>query len=121
MAIIETNVGQPRNAGIASERTTPRMIPTVPPVRLSTIDSIKNWLLTADERAPMAMRIPISRVRSVTDTSMMFMMPIPPTSSDTPAIHASRIVIVLLVSFAASATSVMFRTVKSFGSLAVSL
>ena len=31
--------------------------------------------------------MPISRVRSVTDTSMMFMMPMPPTSSDTAA-HA---------------------------------
>ena len=29
--------------------------------------------------------MPISRVRSVTDTSMMFMMPMPPTSSDTAA------------------------------------
>ena len=29
--------------------------------------------------APIAMRMPISRVRSVTDTSMMFMMPMPPT------------------------------------------
>ena len=27
--------------------------------------------------------MPISRVRSVTDSSMMFMMPMPPTSSDT--------------------------------------
>jgi hypothetical protein len=31
-------------------------------------------------RAPMALRTPISRVRSVTLTSMMFMTPIPPTS-----------------------------------------
>ena len=30
--------------------------------------------------------MPISRVRSVTDTSMMFMMPMPPTSSETAAI-----------------------------------
>ena len=30
--------------------------------------------------APSAFRMPISRVRSVTDTSMMFMMPMPPTS-----------------------------------------
>ena len=34
----------------------------------------------ASRRAPL--RMPISRVRSVTDTSMMFMMPMPPTSSD---------------------------------------
>ena len=32
--------------------------------------------------APSALAIPISRVRSVTDTSMMFMMPTPPTSSE---------------------------------------
>ncbi len=30
--------------------------------------------------APMALRMPISRVRSVTVTSMMFMIPMPPTS-----------------------------------------
>ncbi len=29
----------------------------------------------------MANRMPISRVRSVTDTSMMFMIPMPPTSN----------------------------------------
>ena len=31
-------------------------------------------------RAPTALRTPISRVRSVTDTSMMFITPMPPTS-----------------------------------------
>ena len=41
--------------------------------------------------APTAERRPISRVRSVTDTSMMFMMPMPPTSRDTAATHASRL------------------------------
>ena len=39
--------------------------------------------------APTARRRPISRVRSVTDTSMIFMMPMPPTSSDTAATAAS--------------------------------
>ena len=34
---------------------------------------------------PIALRMPISRVRSVTVTSMMFMMPMPPTSSEMPA------------------------------------
>ena len=33
--------------------------------------------------APTARRMPISRVRSVTETSMMFMMPTPPTTSET--------------------------------------
>ena len=35
--------------------------------------------------APIASRMPISRVRSVTETSMMFMMPMPPTRRLTPA------------------------------------
>ena len=39
--------------------------------------------------------MPISRVRSVTDTSMMFMMPMPPTSSEMPTIAAETSVIVL--------------------------
>jgi hypothetical protein len=33
-------------------------------------------------RAPTAMRTPISWVRSVTDTNMMFMTPMPPTTSE---------------------------------------
>ena len=36
--------------------------------------------------APSARRMPISRVRSVTVASMMFMMPMPPTTSDMAAI-----------------------------------
>ncbi len=40
--------------------------------------------------APSALRMPISRVRSVTVTSMMFMMPMPPTTRLTPAMPASR-------------------------------
>ena len=41
--------------------------------------------------APTAWRKPISLVRSVTNTSMMFIMPIPPTISDTDAMAANRI------------------------------
>jgi hypothetical protein len=44
----------------------------------------------------MARRMPISRVRSVTDTSMIFMMPMPPTSSEIDAIAASSSVITQL-------------------------
>ena len=45
--------------------------------------------------APTACRRPISLVRSVTDTSMMFMIPMPPTISDTDAMAASSIDITL--------------------------
>ena len=43
-------------------------------------------------RAPIALRMPISRVRSVTLTSMMFMTPIPPTSSEIAATAPSSVV-----------------------------
>ena len=50
----------------------------------------------------MAFLMPISRVRSVTDTSMIFMMPMPPTSSDIAAIPESSIVMTLITSFITS-------------------
>ena len=56
------------------------------------------------------MRRPISRVRSVTDTSMMFMMPMPPTMSDTPAMPASSVVIVPMACVRMSAISSSVRT-----------
>ena len=42
--------------------------------------------------APSALRSPISRIRSVTETSMMFMTPMPPTISEMAAIPPRRIV-----------------------------
>ena len=45
----------------------------------------------------MARRMPISRVRSVTETSMMFMMPMPPTSRLTAATAPSRVVRIWVV------------------------
>ena len=46
--------------------------------------------------APTAMRMPISRVRSVTETSRMFMMPMPPTRSEIDATLRSSVVITWL-------------------------
>ncbi len=54
-------------------------MPTRPPSSDSTTASTRNCSSTSRSSAPMARRMPISRVRSVTDTSMMFMMPMPPT------------------------------------------
>ncbi len=67
----------------------PAITPTAPPITDSPVASNRNWRSTSRWRAPTAMRRPISRVRSVTETSMMFMMPMPPTASDTPATAAS--------------------------------
>ena len=63
----------------------------------------------------MAMRMPISRVRSVTDTSMMFMMPMPPTSSEIAPIRPSSMATPALIVLAVSANEAMFCTLKSSG------
>ena len=57
--------------------------------------------------------MPISRVRSVTDTSMMFMMPMPPTSRLTAATAPSNIVIICVVPDSIMAISFMSITLKS--------
>jgi hypothetical protein len=52
--------------------------------------SMMNWRRMSLLLAPTAFRMPISRVRSVTETYMMFMMPIPPTTSEMPAMAPSQ-------------------------------
>ena len=50
----------------------------------STIASIRNCSRMAEGLAPTALRRPISRVRSETETSMMFIIPTPPTTREIP-------------------------------------
>ena len=68
----------------------PTTTPARPPIKQTITASVRNWNITSKLRAPIAMRMPISRVRSVTDTSMMFITPMPPTRSEITAIAASR-------------------------------
>ena len=56
----------------------------MPPPRESRIASVRNWSWMLRLRAPRARRMPISRVRSTTDTSMMFVITMPPTTSEIP-------------------------------------
>ena len=84
-----------------------------PPIVDSVIASTRNCIRMLRGLAPTAMRRPISRVRSVTDTSMMFMMPMPPTSSETAAMAVSSVVIVCVPSCCALAISVRLRMEKS--------
>ena len=68
--------------------------------------------------APRALRTPISRVRSVTLTSMMFMTPTPPTSR---AMAAMRIMAAAMPPVMARKVSnwpSLVKMAKSFGSLA---
>ena len=85
----------------------------IPPNVESTIASNRNCIMTSLANAPIAKRMPISRVRSVTDTSMMFMMPMPPTTRLTAAIAPKSAVIALVVLVTVSAISAMSRTLKS--------
>jgi hypothetical protein len=60
----------------------PSRAPAVVPARAIRIDSAKNCAATSLRRAPDALRTPISRVRSATEASSTFMMPMPPTTSE---------------------------------------
>ncbi|CRX29690.1 hypothetical protein PAERUG_P54_1_London_24_VIM_2_04_13_06168 [Pseudomonas aeruginosa] len=66
-----------------------RAIPARPPTTESIAASVRNWRRISPWRAPVAMRMPISRVRSRTVMSMMFITPIPPTSREIAAIEPS--------------------------------
>ena len=70
--------------------------------------------------APTALRSPISWVRSVTVVSMMFMMPIPPTISEMPAMPPRKMVRVAETSVAAARVASWLVTVKSSASSTVS-
>ena len=63
----------------------PAMVPMMPPVTQSAALSVRNCSVMSRPRAPSARRTPISRMRSVTLVSIMFMMPMPPTSREIPA------------------------------------
>ncbi len=67
-------------------------------------------------RAPMALRNPISRIRSVTDTNMMFITPMPPTSNAMIAMPASITVIVLSTDDAALSSDCWVAIEKSASS-----
>ena len=63
--------------------------------------------------APIALRMPISRVRSVTVTNMMFMTPIPPTKSEIPATAPSNSVNVPVTVLTVSRIELGLKIVKS--------
>src|ERR1022692_1784237 len=58
-------------------------IPITPPEAESMADSTRNWFSMSLRRAPTDLRMPISRVRSVTTASMIFIITTPPTTMKT--------------------------------------
>ena len=116
MARTEAAVGQWSTDVTIYELLRPSKMPSVPPSKQSTTASVKNCRMISPGSAPTAIRRPISRVLSVTETSMMFMMPIPPTTSEIIATHKSNLVINSVVELIALVISVISRILKSFGS-----
>ena len=72
----------------ASKR--PKAIPKTPPTSVRQTDSSRNCRVMSRRRAPSAFRRPISRIHSVTFVSIMFMIPIPPTTSEIEATTVMR-------------------------------
>src|SRR3990167_6654466 len=68
----------------------PAAIPIRPPMSVRMTDSMRNCCRMSPLVAPTALRSPISLVRSVTATSMIFIMPIPPTMSEMDAMAAKK-------------------------------
>src|SRR6266849_1235183 len=73
---------------ISHETPHANAIPPAPPAQHNTTDSTRNWLTTSCCRAPTAFRIPISLVRSTTETSIMFIITMPPTTSEMPTTNS---------------------------------
>ncbi|MEI6118722.1 MAG: hypothetical protein WCP92_05880 [bacterium] len=77
---------------IKNTRIKLKIIQMIHPIRLKVTDSTRNWRRISLLCAPIALRIQISLILSVTETSIIFITQIPPTSNDIAAIPASRAV-----------------------------
>jgi hypothetical protein len=108
-------IGQPAFNAIATAATAPDIAPTSPPINARIKASIKNCHRISRRLAPTAIRKPISRVRSVTETNMMFMMLIPPTTSETAATAINRLPRSRTAAPRANRTSAGFSILKSLG------
>ena len=109
--IVDKVVVNPTEAGngvITPNRNTPVkpvVVPTRPPIVDKISASNKNCIRISDCFAPIAFLKPISSVLSLTETSIIFIIPIPPTMSDTAPIPANKNVrplVILVTMFRAS-------------------
>src|SRR5882762_584195 len=80
---VATAAGSGVVAATTAARPTPRATPPAAPTVASVVASTRNWRRMSLRRAPSALRMPISRVRSATAISMMFMITMPPTTRET--------------------------------------
>src|SRR5258708_9063789 len=92
---------------IAAQTPTQKLSQRIPLTIVSMADSAKNCRRMSRLVAPIALRVPISRVRSVTETSMMFITPIPPKHSVTMATQPKKIVTTPKISSSILAPSIV--------------
>ena len=88
----------------------PITMPATPPMSEIRMASARNWKRISRLVAPMALRTPISRMREVTVASMMFMMPMPLTSSVTMEMRSSPQVSPVAMRSAMASSAVRFET-----------
>ena len=79
-----TAAGSGEIAATTAASAMPSATPPAAPTVASVTDSTRNCRRMSVRRAPSDLRMPISRVRSATAISMMFMITIPPTTSEIP-------------------------------------
>src|SRR6267143_389002 len=111
-----TAAGSGVRAATAPASPIPSATPPAAPTRASVVASTRNCRRMSRRRAPRDMRMPISRVRSATAISMMFMMTIPPTTSDTATRPGRATNSTRLILPQKSSTSSAVSSAKSFGS-----
>ncbi len=98
---------------VINESAAPSAMPITPPIDVSTIASKINCRRISLSVAPTALRSPISRVRSVTETSIIFMMPMPPTTSEIAATAPKNSVSTLVITPSRSTISTCVSIKKS--------
>ena len=94
IALIEGVDSNPIKLPVSGVNIQPITMPAIPPRELVTPASMTNCCKMVRRFAPRDLRMPIYRVRSVTDTSMMFMIPMPATNREIAAIPTNSIVII---------------------------
>ena len=112
VVVIPTEAG---NGVINPNRNTPVkpvVVPTKPPIVDKIKASNKNCIRISDCFAPIAFLSPISSVLSLTETSMIFIIPIPPTTRETAPMPANKNVrpLVMFVTISVSYTHLTLPT-----------
>ena len=106
---IDTTALNAKNDDAIDEIPVPIAMPIRPPKIDKTTASVKNCIRTFEGLAPIAILMPISRVRSLTDTNMIFIMPMPPTINEIEAIEPNKRLITLAMFAAFSKVCVKSR------------